>query len=209
VRVPPDPLQGEPLLPEPDDAARETLGRVVAGLREQAHEHGNRLHGVAGLLALDDVAAARRALEEQAREQHERFEAITSRVAVPELVGVLVATSVVAARRGIRVTLEDAVALDALPDGLDALAVATVLGRLVDDACAAVASLAEDRRWVRVGVAVADDAVRLVVVDGRLPDPALRRRWTTDRRRRGRGATVRVQHDVEPSATTTTALVRR
>ncbi len=209
MRVPPDPLQGEPLLPEPDDAARETLGRLVAGLREQAHEHGNRLHGVAGLLALEDVPAARRALEEHAGGQRERFEAITSRVAVPEVVGVLVAASAVAARRGVRVVLDDAVALDALPEGLDALPVVAVLGRLVDDACAAVASLAEGRRWVRIGVAVEDDAVRLVVADGRLPDPALRHRWTTERRRRGRGATVRVEHDAEPGATTTTALVRR
>jgi hypothetical protein len=106
------------------------------------------------------------------------------------------------------VTLEEAVAVDALPAGLDGLVVATVLGRLVDDACAAVGPLSPDRRWVRVGLVTDRDAARLVVVDGRLPDPALRRRWTTGRRRRGRRATVSVRHEAVPDATTTTAEVR-
>lgn len=127
------------------------LERMVRSLREQAHEHSNRLHALAGLLALGEPEEAL-AFVQELTEAHVGDVAGLD-VAWPHSVvtSLLRVEMLLARHRSIELSVE-------LPSVLpragltDAQAV-TILGNLLDNAFDAVAEAPDDRRRVVVGIA--------------------------------------------------------
>lgn len=140
------------------------LRRLVGALREQAHEHGNRLHAISGLLALDEVDEARGLVQRLENMHSETRSAVDSRIHVPVVAGFMLAETMVAAQRGIRLELDERSALAALPGTLSDTQVLTILGNLLENAFHAVADQPPERRRVRVLVRQAD-ATLLEIAD--------------------------------------------
>jgi len=128
-------------------------------MRAQAHEFSNRLHTLAGLLAMGDLDAARRFISEVTDADANLRRALTERVADQRIAALLLAKSVVASERGIELQLvEDARLEHELVDVREGL---TVLGNLIDNALDAAP--AGERRPPLVRVFVADEAGALLV----------------------------------------------
>ena len=148
------------------------LERLVRALREQTHEHANRLHAISGLLALDEVAEARELLEALEGSHSGMRAALDARIHVPVVAGLVLADAVVAAQRGIGLILDERSALQALPESLSDTQMVTILGNLLDNAFDAVADAPPARRWVRLLLARDGARIALEVADGGpgLPD---------------------------------------
>jgi GAF domain-containing protein len=135
------------------------LRRIVRALREQTHEHANRLHAIDGLLgigAIDDAGALVRTLKTAHVEMRE---ALDRRIGVPMLAGLILAQSAVGGQRGIDVELDERSHLPALPASLREPQLVTIVGNLLDNAFDAVAGMDPPRRRVRIRVDPAQIAV--------------------------------------------------
>ena len=126
------------------------LGRLVGTLREQAHEHVNRLHAIGGLLALDEIDEARGLLERLTSLHSQTRAVVDGRIHVPVVAGFVLAEAMVAAQRGIALDIDPRSALSALPGTLSDTQAITILGNLLDNAFHAVAEQPPDRRRVRL-----------------------------------------------------------
>ncbi|MGI8712404.1 MAG: GAF domain-containing protein [Solirubrobacteraceae bacterium] len=148
------------------------LRRVVRMLREQTHEHANRLHAVGGLLALDEVDEAKEFLHVLESSHVQIREALDARIQVPTVAGLVLAVAIVAGQRGIRLTLAPDSSLRALPPALTETQVVTILGNLLDNAFDAVANLAPERREVILHIDDRGGALLIEVTDfgAGLPD---------------------------------------
>jgi GAF domain-containing protein/anti-sigma regulatory factor (Ser/Thr protein kinase) len=124
------------------------LQRVVRVLREQTHEHANRLHAASGLLALGEVAEAKEFLHVLESSHTAIRAALDARIHVPTVAGLVLAEAVVAGQRGIQLTLAPDSRLRALPAALTDTLVVTILGNLLDNAFDAVANMPTERREV-------------------------------------------------------------
>ena len=130
------------------------LRRIVRALREQTHEHANRLHAIDGLLgigAIDDAGALVRTLKTAHVEMRE---ALDRRIGVPMLAGLILAQSAVGGQRGIDVELDERSHLPALPASLREPQLVTIVGNLLDNAFDAVAGMdprdgASGSAWTR------------------------------------------------------------
>lgn len=142
------------------------LERLVRTLREQTHEHANRLHAIKGLLALDEVDEAKELLQVLEGRHSEMRAALDARIHVPVVAGLVLADAVVAAQRGISLVLDERSALPALPPTLSDTQVVTILGNLLDNAFDAVADAPPERRRVRLLIAGDGTRVDLEVADG-------------------------------------------
>jgi two-component system, CitB family, sensor kinase len=132
---------------------------LTDAMRAQAHEFSNRLHTLAGLLAIGDLEEARRFIAEVGHADAELRRALAERVADQRIAALLLAKSVVAAERGIELQLVEDARLDAeLVDVREGL---TVLGNLIDNALDAAPF--GQRRPPLVRVFVADEAGALLV----------------------------------------------
>lgn len=139
------------------------LERLVRGLREQAHEHANRLHSIAGLLILDEPEEALSFIQ-QLTSAH-----LSDRVALSEewphsALAALVRVEVLLARHrsiDLRIDLPPTLAPTALSD---AQAV-TIVGNLLDNALEAVAEMPSHRRRVDMTIAQDERAMTLRVRD--------------------------------------------
>jgi GAF domain-containing protein len=135
------------------------LRRIVRALREQTHEHANRLHAIDGLLAIgaiDDAGALVRTL----KTAHAGIrDALDARIGVPMLAGLILAQSAVAAQRGIEVELDEDSHLASLPETLREPQLVTIVGNLLDNAFDAVSTMEPPRRRVRIRVSPAEIAV--------------------------------------------------
>lgn len=143
------------------------LQRLVRVLREQTHEHANRLHAASGLLALGEVAEAKEFLHVLESSHTAIRGALDTRIQVPTVAGLVLAEAVVAGQRGIRLTLAPDSRLDALPATLTDTLVVTILGNLLDNAFDAVANMPAERREVilRVRSGDGDGAMTIEVTD--------------------------------------------
>lgn len=138
----------------------DSVRALTDALRAQQHEFSNRMHTVAGLLELGDRDEALTYLTTAQGAEAALSESVRERVANPLVVGLILAKSVVAAERGVTLTLTEDSWLGDSPARVQA--VLTVLGNLVDNAidAAAGASPAE------VTVQLADDAgITMIVSD--------------------------------------------
>lgn len=153
------------------------LRRLVRALREQTHEHANRLHAVSGLLALGEVADAMEFLDVLESAHVAIRETLDARIHVPSVAGLVLAEAMVAGQRGIRLVVDERSRLHRLPAALGETQMVTLLGNLLDNAFDAVATLPPERREVRLHI---DDqaagALTIVVSDGGPGLPPDRRR---------------------------------
>jgi signal transduction histidine kinase len=126
------------------------LRRVVRTFEEQSHEHSNRLHTIAGLLAIGEHKHARQLVAglQSAREADGRR--IAERIGEPTIRGLLTAQTTIAEQRGLSLRLTDRSRLDQLPPTLNEATAVTILGNLLDNAFDAVATLPRERRRVVV-----------------------------------------------------------
>jgi GAF domain-containing protein len=153
------------------------LRRLVRGLRQQTHEHANRLHAVRGLLALGEQQEAQRFLEALESAHLATRDNIERRIEQPVLAGLLAADAVIAAQRTITLEIDDSSSLARLPHALTDAQAVTVLGNLLDNAFDAVADMPEPRRRVKVRLVGSDDGAVIEVrdwgcgFDGALDDP--------------------------------------
>jgi len=141
------------------------LERLVRTLREQTHEHANRLHAIGGLLALGEVEEAQELLDDLEGAHTEMRAALDARIQVPVVAGLVLADAVVAAQRGIRLVLDERSRLAALPAALSDTQIVTILGNLLDNAFDAVAEMEGDRREVTLLVDGGGDRLLIEVGD--------------------------------------------
>jgi two-component system CitB family sensor kinase len=113
--------------------------RGVAGaLRAQAHEFSNRLHALAGLLALGRVEAAQAFIAEISHADDELRQVLARRVGDELLAALLLAKAVVARERGVELGLAPGACLE--EPVRDPREASTVVGNLVDNAIEATAA---------------------------------------------------------------------
>jgi GAF domain-containing protein len=158
-----------------DQRAKQVLAlrRLVRGLRDQMHEHANRLHVIGGLLALGETAEAQTFVQGLERTQLAIREALDAHIHVPIVAGLVLAETVAAAQRGVTLTVDETSLLRRLPPALSDTQIVTILGNLLDNAFDAVAELPPDRREVRLRVDDRGEETVLVVADrGDGPTPA-------------------------------------
>lgn len=110
----------------------DSVRALTDALRAQQHEFSNRMHTVAGLLELGDVDDALAYLTTAQGAEAALSESVRERIANPLVVGLILAKSVVAAERGVTLTLTDDSWLGESPAHVQA--VLTILGNLIDNA---------------------------------------------------------------------------
>jgi GAF domain-containing protein len=128
------------------------LRRLVRALREQNHEHANRLHAISGLLALGEIEEAKEFLDVLESTHAAVREALDARIQVPTLAGLVLAETVVAAQRGITLAIDETSRLRRLPAMLSDTQAVTIVGNLLDNAFDAVANMTPERRQVHLRI---------------------------------------------------------
>ena len=141
------------------------LRRVVRALREQTHEHANRLHAIDGLLGLGEIEEASELVRVLKSSHVAIREALDSRIGVPTLAGLILAESVAAAQRGITLTVDEDSKVRRLPALLSETQLVTIVGNLLDNAFDAVAAMEPRRRRVCIRVSDADRRMEIAVTD--------------------------------------------
>jgi two-component system CitB family sensor kinase len=151
---------------------------LTDALRAQQHEFSNRLHTLAGLIELGDHDAAARYALDVSRASGGLAESIRERIEAPEIAAMLLAKTTIAAERCVELVLTDD---SHLAGGeVDASAVLTIAGNLIDNAIdAAAAGPAPARVTVRMnggreieievtdtGCGVPDELSQQIFVDG-------------------------------------------
>jgi signal transduction histidine kinase len=156
------------------------LSRLVRALREQTHEHANRLHAIRGLLALGAPEEALAFVETLETAHHVAYGSVSGAVDQQVVAGLLLAELAAAERRGIALELADA-HVSTLPDRLTEADAVTILGNLLENAFDAVAELEPARRRVRLAIAERDGTLSIRVSDRGpgLPEHVLERGVTT------------------------------
>lgn len=151
------------------------LRRLVRALREQTHEHANRLHAVSGLLALGEVQEAKDFLHVLESAHVAIRETLDARVGVPTVAGLVLAEALVASQRGIRLAVDERTRLHRLPAVLGDTQIVTLLGNLLDNAFDAVADMPPERREVTLRIDDRGGAMDMWVSDRGPGLPADRR----------------------------------
>jgi two-component system CitB family sensor kinase len=138
-----------------------SINGLTAALRAQEHQYANRLHVMSGLLELGEPEEAANYLAEISRETLAAAEDLRSRIAPPMVAALLLAKKTIAAEQGVVLTVTDDSHLD--QPAVDAEALVTIIGNLVDNAIEALAGHAAPRDiTVRLDDA---DGVRITVLD--------------------------------------------
>jgi sensor histidine kinase regulating citrate/malate metabolism len=129
-------------------------------LRAQAHEFANRLHTIAGLLALGEYDEVVGYVVRASQAQESLTRAVTSSVGDPSLAALLIAKASLAAEHGVQLRIAPESAMPAVDDALSADLV-TVVGNLIDNALDELGTSG----WVEVGVRTVDDELAVTVRD--------------------------------------------
>ncbi|QWT25142.1 sensor histidine kinase [Subtercola sp. PAMC28395] len=152
-----------------DRTVVEALSRELDGersltesMRAQQHEFSNRMHGIAGLLELGRPEEALEYVNEIRGTAADLDQTLRSRIAAPQIVGLMLGKAAEANERGIQLTLDPETFVGASPDRVQALT--TILGNLIDNAFDAVAGIPAPRR-VRVGIVESESELRVSVSD--------------------------------------------
>ncbi|MFH8384937.1 ATP-binding protein [Kitasatospora sp. NPDC018058] len=141
----------------------DTTRSLTEALRAQDHEHANRMHTLLGLLELGRHEQAVAFISEQSGSHAAVAARITEQVQDPHVAALLAGKTAVADERGVRLMLAPAAHL---PDAVvDARALVTVLGNLIDNAVDAVAPRADRGGRVEVTLAAAGSTLLLQVAD--------------------------------------------
>ena len=137
----------------------DSVRSLTDAMRAQAHEFSNRLHTLAGMLAMGHHDDAARFIAEVAQTDEGLRRQLSERIADPRIAALLLAKSAVATERGVELVLTDDARLE--HELLDAREGLTVLGNLVDNALDAAA--AGSCRPALVRVHLDDEADALLV----------------------------------------------
>ncbi|MFE7637842.1 ATP-binding protein [Kitasatospora sp. NPDC057518] len=139
----------------------DTTRSLTEALRAQDHEHANRMHTLLGLLELGRHEQAVAFISEQSGSHAVVAARIAEQVQDPHVAALLAGKSAVAGERGVRLALAPAAHL---PDAVvDARALVTVLGNLIDNAVDALTAGGGGR--VEVSLAAAGPTLLLQVAD--------------------------------------------
>ncbi|MFE5583467.1 ATP-binding protein [Kitasatospora sp. NPDC056531] len=139
----------------------DTTRSLTEALRAQDHEHANRMHTLLGLLELGRHEQAVAFISEQSGSHAVVAARIAEQVQDPHVAALLAGKTAVAGERGVRLVLAPAAHL---PDAVvDARALVTVLGNLVDNAVDALAPTGGGQ--VEVTLAAAGSTLLLQVAD--------------------------------------------
>jgi signal transduction histidine kinase len=157
------------------------LSQLVRALREQMHEHANRLHAIGGLLALGAPEEALEFVEALETEHHVAYGSVSGAVEQHVVAGLLLAEMASAQRRGIVLELDDESSVTRLPARLTEADAVTILGNLLENAYDAVAPLEPRRRRVRLRIAETGRGLHIRVADRGpgLPEHVLERGFST------------------------------
>jgi two-component system, CitB family, sensor kinase len=140
-----------------------------AALRAQAHEFSNRLHTIAGLLALEAYDEAEKFTAGATRAQALLVESVTDRITEPSVAALLIAKAVAAREYDAEVIVTAESHLDA-EDFDDPSDLNVVLGNLIDNGLQAL----QGGGWVEVSVQPNADGVVIEVSDSGIGvDPAI------------------------------------
>ena len=126
----------------------QALSRIVRDLRELAHEHANRIHGLDGLVSLGETAEAKRFVAELLRMHEENHRAVVDGIAQPTLAGLLLAEMTIARQQGIRLRIDGRSRLRGLPSTITDAEAVTIMGHLITQAIDAVADATSAERSV-------------------------------------------------------------
>lgn len=127
------------------------LERLVGGLRAQSHEHANRLHTIAGLLALEQHEALADYVMRLGADSKTNT-ALAGQIRVPALAGLILTRCHVQGQQEADVVLTPDSAVEELPARLDETDVVTIVGNLVQNAAEAVADKPAGERMVQLSV---------------------------------------------------------
>jgi GAF domain-containing protein len=152
------------------DRQLQALERVVRGLREQTHEHANRLHGVSGLLALGEPAEAQRFIADLLATHGQSYHAVVSGIEHATLAGLIMAETMIAGQRGITVKIDRRSRVTALPAHLGDAELIAVVGHLLEQALEVLVKVPARRRRATFSVWGSRDGAVFKVRD-----------WGTDR----------------------------
>ncbi|MFI6098627.1 ATP-binding protein [Lentzea sp. NPDC051213] len=135
-------------------------------LRAQAHEFANRLHTIAGLIALKEYDEVSNYIHQISSAQDQWRAEVGSSIGDPAVAALLIAKASLAAERGTALRMGPDSVLGRVDDALSSDLV-MVLGNLVDNALDALSSLNTNGagKWIEVGVMQMDDEVQVVVRD--------------------------------------------
>ncbi|MFJ8361085.1 ATP-binding protein [Streptomyces sp. NPDC093984] len=138
---------------------------LTDALRAQQHEFTNRMHTLAGLLDIGDHDAAYEFAVGSAGAGQALTESVRRRIGNSLMVGLIVAKTMVAAERGVRIVLDDDSALGQDPPHLRRLL--TIVGNLLDNAVDAAADGPPPAggRQVRLTLTEGPDHVTVRVAD--------------------------------------------
>lgn len=133
---------------------------LTDALRAQQHEFANRMHTVTGLLELGEPEEALSYLTTTEGDQKVAVESVREKIANPQVVGLILAKTTIAAERGVTLRLADDAWLGENPPHTQALL--TILGNLIDNAVDAAAGTP----GAAVGLRLTDgDRITLTVSD--------------------------------------------
>jgi two-component system, CitB family, sensor kinase len=150
-------------------ADRFSVDSLSDGLRAQAHEFGNRLHVIAGLLQLGRSEEAIKLIAQSSGVHQELTESLLERVGDPVLGALLLAKAATASERGIELRVSDDTVIGRTSVQSEDLV--TVLGNLLDNALDAAAT-SSGERWVNVSVTEQGGQVAITVQDSGSGIPA-------------------------------------
>ncbi|MEP7369398.1 MAG: sensor histidine kinase [Dermatophilaceae bacterium] len=162
---------------------------LTESMRAQQHEFSNRMHGIAGLLELGRPEEALEYINEIRGTAADLDQTLRTRIAAPQIVGLMLGKAAEANERGIQLTLDPETSIGVAPDRVQSLT--TILGNLIDNAFDAVAGIPAPR-LVEVGIVETDAELRLTVSDnGPGIPPGVLPQMFTDGFTTKRGPTVR------------------
>lgn len=154
-------------LTEVRQMAEELTGvkKLVDALRAQGHEHRNRLHTIAGLIQLGYYDEALDFIFRATAEEENLAVFLAKRVKEAGVAGLLLGKYNRARELRVELELDPQTCLTALPPGVDAGTVVTILGNLLDNALEAAAIMPPERRTVICCVREEEGTLCLRVTD--------------------------------------------
>ena len=133
-------------------------------LRAQAHEFGNQLHTISGLIEIGDYDEVVTFVDTLVEKRASLDLAIARRVRDRSVAALLLAKAALAAEKKVTLRISDRTGLTPLKSD-SSFDVATVLGNLIDNGIDAVVAEGKSDPWVGVEIRQSDTSVELVVTD--------------------------------------------
>ena len=133
-------------------------------LRAQAHEFGNQLHTISGLIEIGDYDEVVTFVDTLVEKRASLDLTIARRVQDRSVAALLLAKAALAAEKKVTLRVSDRTGLSPLKSD-SSFDVATVLGNLIDNGIDAVVTEGKQDPWVGVEIRQSDTSVELVVTD--------------------------------------------